>query len=186
MDEVAERALEAIDLEFERFVKERLGVDLDGTASANEICRLFLRGTCPRGAACPQRHSFAINPANRSERSVVCKHWLRGLCKKGDLCEYLHQYDLKRMPECWFFTKYGECSNPECLYLHVDPNSKSRQCQWYARGHCRHGAECKNKHVRNTACPQYLSGFCPFGPDCQFGQYVSSFSLLMATNLSTL
>lgn len=67
-----------------------------------EICKLFLKGTCTKGANCPYRHP-------RNERAVVCKHWLRGLCKKGDLCEFLHEYDLEKMPECYFFTKYGMC-----------------------------------------------------------------------------
>ena len=39
---------------------------------------------------------------------VVCKHWLRGLCKKGDDCEFLHKYDMERMPECYFYIKYGK------------------------------------------------------------------------------
>ena len=74
------------------------------------------------------------------------------------------------MPECWFFSKYGECSNPECLYLHIDPASKIKSCQWYARGFCKHGAECKNKHVRKAICPLYMNGFCPKGEECSFGQ----------------
>ena len=41
------------------------------------------------------------------EKGVVCKHWLRGLCKKGDECEFLHEYDLTRMPECFFYAKYS-------------------------------------------------------------------------------
>lgn len=41
------------------------------------------------------------------EKSVVCKHWLRGLCKKGDQCEFLHEYDLQKMPECYFYSKYS-------------------------------------------------------------------------------
>jgi cleavage and polyadenylation specificity factor subunit 4 len=43
------------------------------------------------------------------------------------------------MPECWFFAKYGECSNPECIYLHIDPASKIKECAWYSRGFCKHG-----------------------------------------------
>lgn len=41
---------------------------------------------------------------------VVCKHWLRGLCKKGDQCGFLHQYDVTRMPECYFYSKFGNVS----------------------------------------------------------------------------
>jgi len=172
MDELLAAQLEKITFPFERFIKERLGIDIDGSQSG-ETCRFFLRGGCPRGAACPQKHSVATpNPLTGRvfEKTIVCKHWLRGLCKKGDSCEFLHEYDLKRMPECWFFIKYGECNNPDCLYLHVDPKSKhARHCLWYARGFCKHGPACRNRHVRNTACPLYISGFCPFGPDCQLG-----------------
>lgn len=170
MEDLVASSGENFSFSFERFLKERLGIDIDGSLSG-EICRFFLRGSCPRGAACPQRHSYSL-PTRGKEKSIVCKHWLRGLCKKGDACEFLHEYNLRKMPECWFFTKYGECSNPECLYLHVDPNSKARECQWYARGFCKHGPHCRNKHVRNTACQLYLTGFCPFGSECQFGQYI--------------
>lgn len=52
------------------------------------------------GKLCPFRH-------DHGEQTVVCKHWLRGLCKKGDQCKFLHQYDLTRMPECYFFSKFG-------------------------------------------------------------------------------
>lgn len=38
---------------------------------------------------------------------MVCKHWLRGLCKKGDQCKFLHQYDVTRMPQCYFYFKFG-------------------------------------------------------------------------------
>lgn len=160
-------ALKGLDFTFERFVKHRLGIDMDGSMSG-EVCKLFLKGHCPRGPACPQRHS--LQPSNnKAEKSVVCKHWLRGLCKKNDNCEFLHEYNLKKMPECWFFSEYGECSNPECLYLHIDPSSKIRTCPWYTRGFCKHGPLCKNKHIRNTACMNYLTGFCPLGPKCEYG-----------------
>lgn len=106
------------------------------------ICKYFLKGTCFRDTACPYRHA-------KPEKSVVCKHWLRGLCKKGDEhCEFLHEYNLKKMPECWFFSKYGECANPDCFYLHVDKTIKGEACQWYGRGFCRHGPHCRNRHVR--------------------------------------
>ena len=37
----------------------------------------------------------------------MCKHWLRGLCKKGDQCEFLHEYDMSKMPECYFYARFG-------------------------------------------------------------------------------
>jgi cleavage and polyadenylation specificity factor subunit 4 len=134
--------------------------DLNGEA---EICKFFLKGSCSKGTQCPYRH-------NRTEKSVVCKHWLRGLCKKGDTCEFLHQYDLSKMPECYFYSKFGECSNPECMYLHINPDDKIRECPWYVRGFCRSGPKCRFKHVKKTTvCENYLIGFCPLGPNCKFG-----------------
>ncbi len=97
-----------------------------------DVCKYFLRGTCKSGNRCEFRHT-------KAEKAVMCKHWLRALCKKGDNCEFLHEYDLKKMPECWFYSNYRECSNAECMYLHVDPESKIRECLWYNRGFCKHG-----------------------------------------------
>jgi cleavage and polyadenylation specificity factor subunit 4 len=37
----------------------------------------------------------------------VCDNRLRNLCKKGEDCEFLHKYNLKKMPVCFFFSKYG-------------------------------------------------------------------------------
>jgi cleavage and polyadenylation specificity factor subunit 4 len=39
----------------------------------------------------------------------------------------------------------------------------------YNRGFCKHGPNCRNKHVRKVACQIYLTGFCPRGPDCERG-----------------
>ena len=36
------------------------------------------------------------------------QHWLRGLCKKGDQCEFLHEYDMSKMPECYFYSRFSE------------------------------------------------------------------------------
>lgn len=33
----------------------------------------------------------------------------------------------------------GECSNKECPFLHIDPESKIKDCPWYDRGFCKHG-----------------------------------------------
>jgi hypothetical protein len=108
-----------------------------------------------------------VRPDPRRHR-VVCKHWLRGLCKKGDNCDFLHRLDHERMPECWYFSNFGECGNKECIFLHVRPE-KTTECPWYARGFCKHGQRCRNRHTRKKPCPKYLAGFCPEGPACQFG-----------------
>lgn len=59
---------------------------------------------CLTGGMCPFRHISG-------EKTVVCKHWLRGLCKKGDQCEFLHEYDMTKMPECYFYSKFGELTS---------------------------------------------------------------------------
>jgi cleavage and polyadenylation specificity factor subunit 4 len=127
-----------------------------------QVCKYFLKNQCRLGSHCPYKHP-------PKGKSVVCKHWLRGLCKKGELCEFLHEYNLKKMPECWFYTKLGECTNPECQYLHVDPDAKIRECAWYSRGFCKHGEECRNKHIRAVLCQSYVTGFCPKGENCEYG-----------------
>ncbi|XP_064323492.1 putative cleavage and polyadenylation specificity factor subunit 4-like protein [Phalacrocorax carbo] len=109
---------------------------------------------------CPFRHG--------GEKMVVCKHWLRGLCKKGDECDFLHEYDVTKMPECYFYSKFGECSNKDCPFLHIGATTSTMACPWYDRGFCRHGPLCKYKHTRRVLCANYLVGFCPEGPKCKF------------------
>ncbi|KAF9015257.1 hypothetical protein BDQ17DRAFT_1340745 [Cyathus striatus] len=163
----------------ENYIKSELGVRLD---KDDQICRLSLTPAgCPLGPLhCPLRHTnpSALNfqpprqlpthPRERERLATVCKHWLRGLCKKGDACEFLHEYNLRRMPECWWFAKYGYCSaGDECLYAH--PKERKVECPDYNRGFCKLGPTCPRKHVRKVACQLYLTGFCPMGPDCARG-----------------
>ncbi|RKP17911.1 hypothetical protein ROZALSC1DRAFT_15790 [Rozella allomycis CSF55] len=151
---------EHIRFDFEPFVKEQLGLSIGENARKREVCKYFLKGHCPNGSKCLYRH-------NKGERSVVCKHWIRSLCKKGDSCEFLHEMNRNKMPECYFYTQYKQCTNPECYYLHVDPDAKRKICVWYSKGFCKHGPSCRGKHVRKVICPLYLTGFCPSGPDCE-------------------
>ncbi|ELA47171.1 hypothetical protein VCUG_01360 [Vavraia culicis subsp. floridensis] len=143
--------------DFENFITTNLKLK-----EKDEIyCKPFQKSQCfnPR---CQKLHV-------KLDKAVVCKHWLRGLCKKNEKCEFLHEYNLKKMPECWFFSKYGECSNIECHFLHIDPNSESKECLWYKRGFCRHGLMCRNKHVKKKLCYSYFYGFCIEGPECKLG-----------------
>ncbi|KAG7505006.1 cleavage and polyadenylation specificity factor subunit 4 isoform X1 [Solea senegalensis] len=126
--------------DLELAVKQQLGAQplpfpgMDKSGSA--VCEFFMRAACMKGGMCPFRHISG-------EKTVVCKHWLRGLCKKGDQCEFLHEYDMTKMPECYFYSKFGECSNKECPFLHIDPESKIKDCPWYDRGFCKHGGSRK-------------------------------------------
>ncbi|KAJ3890300.1 hypothetical protein GG344DRAFT_88979 [Lentinula edodes] len=163
----------------ENFIKSELNIKLD---KDEQICRLHLTPAgCPLGPLhCPLRHTspsvqnfqppkqLPTHPRERERLATVCKHWLRGLCKKGDACEFLHEYNLRRMPECWWYAKYGYCSaGDECLYAH--PKERKVECPDYNRGFCKLGPTCPRKHVRRVACQLYLNGFCPLGPECPKG-----------------
>lgn len=122
----------------------------------NQICKPFLSPNgCPRGAACPLRHTtpstanYVVIPTPTTVQGrTVCKHWLRGLCKKGADCEFLHEYNLRKMPECYFFTKHGFCSSgDECMYLHITPHQRRPECRSYTAGFCRQGM---TRHLMHT------------------------------------
>ena len=51
-------------------------------------------------------------------RQIVCRHWLRGLCMKGDECTFLHQAIPERMPICQYFSRFGECHQPDGPFKH--------------------------------------------------------------------
>ena len=65
-----------------------------------------------------------------------------------------------------FISLPDACHNKECPFLHIDPESKIRDCPWYDRGFCRHGPLCRHRHVRRVLCLNYLAGFCSKGPEC--------------------
>lgn len=132
----------------EPYIKQHIRLKLDAD---NIICKDFLSPItgCTKGVNCPLRHIVTLSPLNflpptgvptTSHAKTVCKHWLRGLCKKGNSCEFMHEYHLRKMPECWFFAKYGFCSNgDECMYLHVTQDMRIRECPQYRKGFCRLG-----------------------------------------------
>ncbi|KAH8825159.1 hypothetical protein DL96DRAFT_1612122 [Flagelloscypha sp. PMI_526] len=146
----------------EIYIKNGLGIKLD---KDEQICQLALTPSgCPLGPLhCPLRHTLPstqnfqppkplpTHPKERERLSTVCKHWLRGLCKKGEACEFLHEYNLRKMPECWWFAKYGVCSaGDDCLYSHT--KDRKARCPDYDRGFCRLGPNCPRKHLRRVAC----------------------------------
>ena len=69
--------------------------------SGSPVCDFYIKTGCSKDVWCPYRHI-------RGDKTVVCKHWLRGLCKKGDGCEFLHEYDMAKMPECYFYSRSRE------------------------------------------------------------------------------
>eukprot|EP00250_Pteridium_aquilinum_P005098 c15242_g1_i1 orf=556-2757(-) len=101
------------------------------------------------GVGAPNGVAPSSGPSNISRknyRQTVCRHWLRALCMKGDACGFLHQLDRTRMPICRFFSKYGECHEPDCIYKHTFEDAK--ECNMYKMGFCPNGPECRYKHVK--------------------------------------
>lgn len=84
------------------------------------------------------------------------------------MCEFLHEFDMTKMPECYFYSRFKACANKECPFLHIDPELKVKDCPWFDRGFCRHGPNCRHRHARRVACINYLCGFCPDGGNCKF------------------
>ncbi|KAJ2703079.1 Cleavage and polyadenylation specificity factor subunit 4 [Coemansia sp. IMI 203386] len=175
-----QKSAATIKFDFEEFIKKEFNLNIDHIPetqtpySVNDgkvgVCTFFLRGHCYKGNNCIFRHlTREESERMRSDiRTIVCKHWVRGLCKKGDMCDFLHEYNLKKMPECQFYEKTGLCNNrEECFYRHTNPNANIKECPWYARGFCKHGAKCRSKHERKLICQHYRFGFCPLGPNCK-------------------
>ncbi|XP_043941061.1 putative cleavage and polyadenylation specificity factor subunit 4-like protein isoform X2 [Protopterus annectens] len=114
-----------------------VGMDKSGAA----VCEFFPLGICKNGPLCPFRHVTG-------EKTIVCKHWLRGLCKKGDHCEFLHEYDMTKMPECYFYSKYG----PLCKHKHT----RRVMCTNYLVGFCHEGPNCKFVHPKLDLPQSYV------------------------------
>jgi cleavage and polyadenylation specificity factor subunit 4 len=78
------------------------------------------------------------------------------------------------MPECIYFARHQNCSNgDECLFLHLDPDTKRPLCPHYERGFCPLGPRCALRHVYDPRpiCPFYMVGFCPDGQECKRGKH---------------
>ena len=68
------------------------------------------------------------------------------------------------MPECWYFSNFGECGNKECIFLHIRPEEKATGC--CRRALCPASVRVASGAVHRHAplkkpCPNCLGGFCP-------------------------
>eukprot|EP00906_Rhabdomonas_costata_P009455 RCo013378 len=145
---------------FEPHLK-KLDAEDDYTRDTREICRMHLKGECLKGHNCPDKHL-------RPDKAIVCEYWLRGICKKADQCEFMHEFDIRRMPECFYYAIRGECLNPECVFVHVNPDDEIKECPYYKRGFCSMGPRCRYKHIARVLCPNYMAGFCLDGRMCKY------------------
>jgi len=124
------------------------GMDKSGAA----VCELYVRASCDKGASCPFRHV-------RGDKTIVCKHWLRGTCKKGDHCEFLHEYDMSKMPQCYFYAKFRACHAKDCPFRHTDPD-------WYATPSSFDQGPTSRNRQTPILCKNFLAGFCSAGSNC--------------------
>ncbi|KAI4471949.1 cleavage and polyadenylation specificity factor subunit 4-related [Holotrichia oblita] len=88
-------------------------------------------------------------------------------------CIVAHVDHIKFDIEVALDEQYGALPLPfpgmdKCPFLHIDPESKIKDCPWYDRGFCRHGPHCRHRHVRRVLCTNYLAGVCPDGPTCKY------------------
>eukprot|EP00996_Jenningsia_fusiforme_P002401 NODE_3231_length_1020_cov_20.491246_g2972_i0.p1 GENE.NODE_3231_length_1020_cov_20.491246_g2972_i0~~NODE_3231_length_1020_cov_20.491246_g2972_i0.p1 ORF type:complete len:270 (-),score=40.47 NODE_3231_length_1020_cov_20.491246_g2972_i0:124-933(-) len=143
---------------FEKFIT-LVDAEEDANRDTRDVCRLHLKGDCHKGRLCEDKHV-------RQEKAIVCEYWLRGICKKADKCEFLHEFDIRRMPECFYYALRGECLNPECVFVHVNPEDDVKDCPYYKRGFCSMGPLCKYRHRPSVLCPNYMAGFCLEGKLC--------------------
>ena len=123
---------------------------------------------------CHEQFTRDLSPEEQNRfQHKVCLHWLRTLCNKGDHCRFLHEWDDDRMPVCFFWEQFHECSNHECKYRHDTIQWENNQCKFFVRGFCRHGTKCRRRHqIKDSICLNYLAGFCPEGPRCIFAHAI--------------
>ncbi|NWS74473.1 CPSF4 factor, partial [Crotophaga sulcirostris] len=152
------------------------------------VCEFFHRGLCIKGE-CWERMGMGLAPSCKT----LGTPGMRGVPsllqdQAGDGCDFLHEYNVTKMPKCYFYSRFGECNNRDCPFLHVDATTSTMDCPWYDRGFCKHGELlgcgivspqmepllctagplCKYKHTQRVMCANYLTGFCPEGPKCKF------------------
>ncbi|KAB0359850.1 hypothetical protein FD754_004006 [Muntiacus muntjak] len=111
--------------------------------------------------------------------AAVCTFFAKGLCEKGKLCPFWHDPGgedggVQKGAQCKMLGFSGDC-NKECPFLHVKPAFKTQDCPLR-----------KYQHVCSTMCTNYVAGFCPEGPRCQFAQERRSFGVLPPSPLAPL
>ncbi|KFR09906.1 Cleavage and polyadenylation specificity factor subunit 4, partial [Opisthocomus hoazin] len=162
------------------------GTDKLGVA----VCKLLHPGLRTKGE-CQEGMGMAPTPPCKtpgtpgswSSPSLLCDQPVPGcfvaLQPVAGGCWGGAEYDVTKLPDCYFYSKFGECSNKDCPFLHIDATTMG--CPWYDRGFCRHGPRCKYKHTRRVMCPNYLVGFCPEGPQCKF-MHLKAGMMMSSTN----
>lgn len=91
---------------------------------------------------------------------AICPRFLKdGECPQGVACDLSHDPNPHRVPECVHFLR-GNCSNPNCRYVHIRVNPAAPICRPFAtEGYCEKGADCTDRHLHE--CPDFdATGVC--------------------------
>ena len=144
----------------------------------------------PSGPPTPiNERSNGSRPLNAPKwKTKTCPYWIIGKCTLADdQCKYMHIYDLEKLPECQYKYEKDCPKGDDCIYKHIKDDRP--ECPYYSRGYCklcrnslpnvllmsrnrferRNGFKvCALAHKKKDLCPDYMVGFCPKGPKCQF------------------
>lgn len=138
--------------------------------------------------------SLRIRVDEKKFKTIACIHYLKNSCKfrnNPEQCPFLHTNEKDKIPMCPHQQKHGFCRNEDtCVYNHNkdedaanfignDKFSVESLCPYYERGYCyRSDKNCRLVTQKNPLahfalmtqkiCLNYIAGFCPMGPDCQF------------------
>lgn len=121
-------------------MEDETGIDrslddiMDSGSRANEVCRDFQRGYCPRGDRCWFKHVPSENQSQDADLSApgivaslggraLCRDYIRGHCRRGVECPFFH---VKGGERCRDFERLQDCRRGIfCPFLHVSVQSRT-------------------------------------------------------------
>jgi len=121
-------------LEDDNGIDRSLDDIMDSGSRANEVCRDFQRGYCPRGERCWFKHVPSENQAQENDLAApgivatlggraLCRDYIRGHCRRGVECPFFH---VKGGERCRDFERLQDCRRGIfCPFLHVSLQSRN-------------------------------------------------------------
>ncbi|NXL35712.1 PAR12 polymerase, partial [Glaucidium brasilianum] len=129
------------------------GAGCEGKCGRLHLCKYHLKGLCRNQQ--PRKECRFIHNYHSDHNLNVLKQYGLEYLNKDELCQLLLQNDSSLLPEvCVHYNKgdgpYGSCTYKKmCTKLHA--------CQYFLRGQCRFGSNCKRSHdLLNSECYEKL------------------------------